>query len=526
MAIFGALESDAAWFVGGGKPQNVADVAWACAALGVQSPSLFRAINSRAAWLVEYGKPRAIASAAWACGALDVQSPSLFRSIEKNAAWLMKDARPRDVARVAWACATLGVRSPALFRSIKKKAAWLAADGEPQDVLTTAWACAKLDVRCPSLFQSIKVAIKDDSAWLLKDGTTQDLANTAWAFAKQGIPAPSLFRFIDSRAAWLVQNGTPEAVANVAWAFAELDVQPSDDQPPSLFQRVDESAAWLVENGTSRDVANAAVAFAKVGIVRPDRLLRSLAEGGRLDRFLEEASSREVCSLAWAVAVLGIKTSRDASLLLALWAAALLRDSQALVEGKEPTAAEGLCQLAHVRLHARAAGVALSPALPPALKARMVSACEEAKEGNSRFKAEYSRLLTEIGFEHEREVPPFGAGGDDGGGDFGDLLAIDMACRKLKVAVECDGRSHFLTSLAPLAQKGSGKRNGPTAAKRRLLQQLGWRVVNVPFFDDVSLESEEYAEKATAMGENGGGKRELKKLYLKGRLANVGVVLK
>ena len=179
-------------------------------------------------------------------------------------------------------------------------------------------------------------------------------------------------------------------------------------------------------------------------------------------------------------------------------------------------------------MHARASGVTLSPALPPALKARMIEACNSLTTTNSKFEAEYSQLLSEIGFEHEREVSPFvitsSSSGDDYD-DFGEFLAIDMACRKLKIAVECDGPSHFLTEFKPGAKENFGKENGKTVAKRRLLEQLGWKVVNVPFHDNRLLESKEHMEKNKERIEKGGGKRELKKLYLKEKLAKVGAVL-
>jgi hypothetical protein len=49
------------------------------------------------------------------------------------------------------------------------------------------------------------------------------------------------------------------------------------------------------------------------------------------------------------------------------------------------------------------------------------------------------------------------------------------------VAIEFDGPSHFLREV------GSGKvlelENGATKAKRRFLERLGWKVINVPYFD-------------------------------------------
>ena len=58
-----------------------------------------------------------------------------------------------------------------------------------------------------------------------------------------------------------------------------------------------------------------------------------------------------------------------------------------------------------------------------------------------------------------------------------------------------------------------------------MLEQLEWKVVNVPFHDNIMLDSKEFMEKNKKRIKNGGGKRELKQLYLKKKLAKVGVVM-
>ena len=239
---------------------------------------------------------------------------------------------------------------------------------------------------------------------------------------------------------------------------------------------------------------------------------------------MRKADVQNVCNLAWSVALLGVAAG-DAALLRALWSAAV-RDH----EGEMTR--DSLRQLAQVQAHAGASNVSLSPSLPPALSARMVEACEGTdKEGSGRFEDEFSRLLEEVGFEHGREVSPFCLspclspfeGG--GGRGFSKFLAIDMACNKLKVAVECDGPLHYLTSLEPGARENRGRENGKTSAKRRLLTQLGWKVVTVPFFDSRRMESREFVEKNEKLIGKGGGARELKKEYLRRKLRKVGVAV-
>ena len=53
-------------------------------------------------------------------------------------------------------------------------------------------------------------------------------------------------------------------------------------------------------------------------------------------------------------------------------------------------------------------------------------------------------------------------------------LSLDMAQPSTKTAVEFDGPTHYLKS---------GRPNGATAFKTRLLEALGWRVIHIPYYE-------------------------------------------
>jgi len=66
------------------------------------------------------------------------------------------------------------------------------------------------------------------------------------------------------------------------------------------------------------------------------------------------------------------------------------------------------------------------------------------------------------------------------------MLAIDMACKDRMIAIEYDGPSHFLKGVdfVELSME-----NGPTKAKRRMLQKLGWTVINLDWKDNKKHET-------------------------------------
>lgn len=96
-----------------------------------------------------------------------------------------------------------------------------------------------------------------------------------------------------------------------------------------------------------------------------------------------------------------------------------------------------------------------------------------------------------------------------------ELLSIDIANLEQKIAIEVDGPAHFVTQIDDVgvdddgyAKKSAGgkleyqfgwngqrqRMNGPTALKHRLLEQLGWRVISLPFWEWYAMNGEPQTE--------------------------------
>ena len=206
--------------------------------------------------------------------------------------------------------------------------------------------------------------------------------------------------------------------------------------------------------------------------MRPDVFFVFLEK--RVGLFSSLADISHVCNVCWSLVILDFAHQHDA-LLQTLW-------ERAMSANAETVTFEAAIQLVQVELYANASGIVLQSPVPPALRQRMVKAAGEiTPSNNSRSEGEYSELLNALGFAHEREVSPFAADGKAGS-----MLAIDMACSARKIAIEFDGRFHYLSD---------GRENGRTVAKRRLLERLGWKVVNIPYQDDRLMESRSFLEK-------------------------------
>jgi hypothetical protein len=174
---------------------------------------------------------------------------------------------------------------------------------------------------------------------------------------------------------------------------------------------------------------------------------------------VEEGDLQDVANIVWALAVTGLDSQGAKRHLGRFWDCLMGSRSEQLSKLE-------LDQISYVGATAKLEGMELREP-PPVLQSRLDRVQYESNP--LKVQKQVSNHLRKLGFEHEYEVSPFeGAPG---------LLAIDMACKKGMVAIEFDGPRHFLkgTDFVEL----SSTENGTTKAKRRLLQRLGWTVINL-----------------------------------------------
>ncbi|KAI2505410.1 Metallo-peptidase family M12B Reprolysin-like [Fragilaria crotonensis] len=95
---------------------------------------------------------------------------------------------------------------------------------------------------------------------------------------------------------------------------------------------------------------------------------------------------------------------------------------------------------------------------------------------SSSFAIHVSNALLDIGFDHERNL--FSLESVPG-------VSIEIACPDQMVVIECDGPNHYLLNVGD----GQRREDGPTKAKRLLLQHLGWNVINLHAAEAYNLNS-------------------------------------
>jgi len=453
--ILAEVDRHAEKIVNEGYPQAVANTAWACAKLGTESPNLFSAIDNRAEWLIREGNPQAVANIVWACATLGIVLPKLFDEVENNSAKIVANGAPQAITNIAWACGRLGVKIPRFFAEIDKHAQRIVKEGNAIDIANTAWASATLGINVPKLFSQVE----RHSTWFVKESDSQAVSNTVWALATLGVESPKLFAVVDRRIPWLFGGcRTAQEVSNIVWAFGKFGIASQ-----RVFSETEKRSEWIFDDDTPQSIANIASTFAVTGYPAPDFF-------DALQANIETITSCDdlqgVANICYALVILDLG-KKYPSALTSLWNLAISMEYD-----QAQFTPEALMQLVQVKLYAEADGIKLQE--PPAELKKLMDNIE-TYEIQSKYQKEVSEVLSDIGFAHEEEVSPLSDTGTGG------ILAIDMACRKQKVAIEYDGPSHFLRS--PATGEVTSIKNGPTKAKRRFLEKLGWKVINIDYKD-------------------------------------------
>ena len=106
--------------LGGFNPQNLANIAWAFATVGVRADALYAAIAEAA---VRGGlggfKPQELSNTAWAFATAGVRADALYAAIAEAAVrGGLGGFKPQDLSNTAWAFATACVSHPKLFTEL------------------------------------------------------------------------------------------------------------------------------------------------------------------------------------------------------------------------------------------------------------------------------------------------------------------------------------------------------------------------------------------------------------------------
>jgi succinate dehydrogenase flavin-adding protein (antitoxin of CptAB toxin-antitoxin module) len=424
----------------------------------------------------------------------------LFAALSKQSKWIVKEGTPQNIANIATAYSKLKIADHhEYFAAISDKEVcrWIVKEGKPQEIANIATAYSNLEIADHHEYFAA-ISDKEVCRWIVKEGTPQAIANIATAYSNLRIADHhEYFAAISDKEVcrWIVKEGTPQAIANIATAYSNLEIADHYEYFAAISDK--EVCRWIVKEGTPQNIANIATAYSNLGIGDNSEFFMALSSDSRC---IEGGGNQNICNVLWSFACLGlVSNSSYHAMINSLWKIAISLPASSFTK-------EGLQQMRqfYTSFLVEGGGLLLND-IPPSILLEIITI--DSNISDSKAHSNISLLLTEMGWEHKNEVSPF-IGNDktaifsSGGNHF---MAIDIANVKDRIAIEVDGPFHFL------GFGNSGRVvNGRTKMKTRLLKNLGWRVVRIPWFEWQRLE-----------GSKGGSWKEKQVEYLKRRVSEV-----
>ena len=444
----------------------------------------------------------------------------------------------QNVGNILWACATL-LYTPRLG-ILDKFADIIEGNVDklyPQALSNSLWSFARLKewnlLRCkttaelmmkqalrmlPQVLEDVKKAGGMFEAKDVPFGgfSTQAIGNAMWSCgALRSHPGQEIMEaYLKLTTEYHTRFKTQE-ISNIAWASAMLQHHPGE----AFLGVVGETLAKRLEECASQAVSNSLLGLATFGYKMDEEMLKAL--GGK--RHARRCNSQDLCNSIWALAAVD---AFEAEVYGDLWA----RVSSMHPEEFAP---EGLNMLYHASVMHRdywidrqdgvgsddvdyetkpLEDVTNSSKKRKPTKKKVTGVIEVAQQRHDTptwldtiAKKSYDNqtLLSTQSIFQKNVSTRIRAGfiknvADEHLTEDG-AMSIDIALLDYKIAVECDGPSHFEKNMEKsLTHK--------TILRNRGLERRGWRVLSIPYF--------EWQEATT---------NETHREYLEGKLASVGV---
>lgn len=473
-------------------PQVVSNSAWACATLELPLPkSICLALCSDS--FTRHASSHELAQAVWATAKSNSNCHALLANVTSNAEiFVSNETSPQAISMILWALAVLDWPSPTLIEQLETRAFSFVEKASPIDRCNVAWACAKLGQPTPRLLAAMEENIVDFEE-------PRQCANTIWAYARQGVSFPKHWEKLDVD--WLLKNGTPHDWACCLWGKATDDPIDATSNTRKLFIALDENVEKVLEGGTEQTISMCAWSCGTMQVYPAKFFDAVLAESTVKDLFSNRFSTQAISNILWACGKLNVQcphvveqlranrasflvSARPQEVSNSLWALAvlgnrpeeLLQDLWNILLDCDATSlnsTESASQVLYFDAVARIEQLPIKPLDEQRRSSLAALLPEESMTTSSSQCRKISQLLTEMGWEHRQEVPPLE--------DHSNLFSIDLASADTgRLAVEYHGPRHYVRT--PLLEETTV--NGPTAAKERLLDKMGWKVVSLDWKEE------------------------------------------
>ena len=383
---------------------------------------------------------------------------------------LLKTFEVQNLSNFAWSCAVLGYRPRGdLLSLVADEMEQKVDEFYPQALTNTLWAYTTLrhprgvklaETLAPAMLANMpKDGVELTRAEGANDGqfSTQAVSNALWTYASLGVnPGEKL---LDGLASWVANNADTfkaQELSNSAWSYAQLSHHPGD----AVLVALERCLLERREEYTTQALANTSIGLAYFGG----------SEGGGLKATFEavtpswfrlsEGNSQDISNITWAIASVGAFESK-------LYKAAVRELFRRDLKEFMP---EGFKMIYHAMLMQHDFDpdrTKVDVVYPEWVQedARKAWLSQTSDTRVSTFQQQVEGAIKNLGFETVMEDVTA-----DG------LFSIDISVREKKIAIECDGPSHYYSNLTTVPSQKTKLRNQALACR-------GWDVIVVPYYE-------------------------------------------
>mmetsp|Transcript_28243 Transcript_28243/g.93766 ORF Transcript_28243/g.93766 Transcript_28243/m.93766 type:complete len:502 (+) Transcript_28243:498-2003(+) len=201
--------------------QNLSNIAWAFAVNALEDLPLFDALASRSINQLSShdGDAQHLSNMAWSFATIQYEHGPLFTAISAASLRSIAVFEGLNISNTFWSFATLSRRDGPLLDALASAAILRITYLAAQDLSNSVWSCARLAFCNLPLLDAIASRARASSCQFV----AQDLANTVWAFAYFLYADGPLFEAISEAAMRKISDFISQNMATTAWALEELD---------------------------------------------------------------------------------------------------------------------------------------------------------------------------------------------------------------------------------------------------------------------------------------------------------------
>lgn len=205
-------------------------------------------------------KPQDLSNVAWAFAKLGLLNAVLFRRLSAHIMQTLSDFEPVNLSMTLWAFARSGFMEKGLFAAATAEVKRLLPLFQPQQIANTTWALAKSNFVDQELFAAAaEVALER-----LDEFQPMNYSMLVYSFAIAQISHPQLFEEVALRCTvqgLLASPSPPHVVTNLALAFSEVQERGS-----GVFELLAQVACRCLHDFRPGQIATLAQAFARAQV--------------------------------------------------------------------------------------------------------------------------------------------------------------------------------------------------------------------------------------------------------------------